>query len=80
MKKFFQAGMAALLALFMATGAIAGVPVQKKHLGIATYSIKGIESDIEGSFKALADDGYVVMEISNYDAAKGTVAGYKPAD
>jgi sugar phosphate isomerase/epimerase len=52
----------------------------KKHLGIATYSVKGLESDIEGSFKALADDGYVVMEISNYDANTGLVAGYKPAD
>jgi sugar phosphate isomerase/epimerase len=51
-----------------------------KHLGIATYSVKGIESDIEGSFQALADDGYVVMEISNYNAADGTVAGYKPAE
>ncbi len=53
---------------------------QKKHLGIATYSVKGLESDIEGSFKALADDGYEVMEISNYDANTGMVAGYKPAD
>jgi len=42
----------------------------KKHLGIATYSVKGLESDIEGSLKALADAGYVVMEISNYDPAK----------
>lgn len=53
---------------------------QKKHLGIATYSVKGLESDIEGSFKALADDGYVVMEISNYDANSGTIAGYKPVE
>jgi len=51
-----------------------------KRLGIATYSVKGIESDIEGSFKALAADGYVVMEISNYNAAEGKVAGYSPAD
>jgi sugar phosphate isomerase/epimerase len=52
----------------------------KKHLGIATYSVKGLESDVEGSLKALAADGYTVMEISNYDAAKGTVAGYRPAE
>jgi len=51
-----------------------------KRIGIATYSVKGLESDIEGSLKALADAGYVVMEISNYDAAKGMVAGYAPAD
>lgn len=53
---------------------------QNKHLGIATYSVKGLESDIEGSIKALADFGYVVMEISNYDPLTGTVAGYKPED
>jgi predicted methyltransferase len=28
----------------------------------------------------LSDDGYVVMEISNYDAGTGKVAGYSPAD
>jgi sugar phosphate isomerase/epimerase len=53
---------------------------KKKHLGIATYSVKGLESDIEGSFKSLADAGYVVMEISNYNAGAGTVAGLKPAE
>ncbi len=51
-----------------------------KHLGIASYSVKGLETDIEGSFKALAADGYVTMEISNYDANSGKVAGYAPAD
>jgi len=53
---------------------------KKKQIGIATYSVKGLESDIEGSLKALADYGYTVMEISNYNAGKGTVAGYSPAD
>jgi sugar phosphate isomerase/epimerase len=70
----------AVLALFVSSSALSGEPGQKKHLGIATYSVKGLESDIEGAFKALADDGYVVMEISNYDPGTGTVAGYKPAD
>lgn len=51
-----------------------------KKLGIATYSVKGLESDLEGSFKALSEYGYTEMEISNYNAADGTVAGYKPAD
>jgi sugar phosphate isomerase/epimerase len=52
----------------------------KKHMGIATYSVKGLESDIEGSFKSLSEAGYVTMEISNYNAGNGTVAGYKPSD
>ena len=52
----------------------------KKNIGIATYSVKGLESDIEGAFKSLSDAGYVTMEISNYNAGNGTVAGYKPAD
>ena len=52
----------------------------KKQLGIATYSVKGLESDIEGSFQSLANDGYTVMEISNYNAAEGKVAGYSPAE
>lgn len=53
---------------------------EKKQLGIATYSVKGLESDIEGSFKVLSDAGYTVMEISNYNSAEGTVAGYKPEE
>ncbi len=52
----------------------------KKHLGIATYSVKGLESDLEGSFKSLAADGYVVMEIANYNAGTGLVAGKTPAE
>jgi sugar phosphate isomerase/epimerase len=67
-----------IMGLLLISATLAGAP--KKHLGIATYSVKGLESDIEGSFKALAADGYVVMEISNYNAATGMVAGYKPAD
>lgn len=80
MRKVIHSFSSVLIVLFVISGIISGAAGPKKHLGIATYSVKGLESDIEGSFKALADDGYVVMEISNYDAAKGTVAGYKPAD
>lgn len=65
-----------VLSLFVTGTVLTAARVPKKHLGIATYSVKGIESDIEGSFKALADDGYVVMEISNYDANSGKVAGF----
>jgi sugar phosphate isomerase/epimerase len=76
MKKILNLSFTALIVLLTVFVASCST---KKHLGIATYSVKGIESDIEGSFKALADDGYIVMEISNYNAAEGTVAGYKPA-
>ncbi len=80
MKNLFSFCVMAVMALFITTSALSGAPGPKKHLGIATYSVKGLESDIEGSFKALAEDGYVVMEISNYDAGTGKVAGYSPAD
>ena len=68
-----------LLTLFI-TSAVNATPPAKKHLGIATYSVKGLESNIEGAFKSLQDAGYVTMEISNYNAGTGMVAGYKPAD
>jgi len=74
-KAFAISLVAVLMVLVSLTGCQKG-----KYLGIATYSVKGLESDIEGSFQSLADDGYTVMEISNYNAAEGTVAGYAPAD
>ncbi|BBE20335.1 sugar phosphate isomerase/epimerase [Aquipluma nitroreducens] len=80
MKKTLSFCFIAILALFYTSSTSFGASSPKKHIGIATYSVKGLESDIEGSFKALADDGYVVMEISNYDAKTGLVAGYKPAE
>ncbi len=78
MKNFLSVSVLTILAVLGTSSALSGAP--KKHLGIATYSVKGLESDIEGSFKSLADAGYVVMEISNYNAGTGMVAGYKPAD
>lgn len=80
MKRILQLAAAAILVMLVTSVTFTGYAAQKKQLGIATYSVKGLESDIEGSFKALADDGYVVMEISNYNAGNGTVAGFKPAD
>lgn len=80
MKNFLSLSVMAVILLFTASSSLNGAPGPKKHLGIATYSVKGLETDIEGSFKALADAGYVVMEISNYDAGKRMVAGYTPAD
>jgi sugar phosphate isomerase/epimerase len=78
MKKLLSVGILAILVLLGTSSALSGA--SKKHLGIATYSVKGLESDIEGSFKSLAESGYVVMEISNYNSGTGMVAGYKPAD
>ena len=80
MKKLIQTTFTTFIVILFISATVSGFPVPKKHLGIATYSVKGLESDIEGSFKALADDGYVVMEISNYNASQGNVAGFKPAD
>lgn len=78
MKKVLCLFTVVFLALFVTSASMSGANGPKKHLGIATYSVKGLESDLEGSFKALADDGYVVMEISNYN--NGKIAGYSPAD
>jgi len=80
MKRILHLAAAALLVIFVTSVTFTGSAAPKKQLGIATYSVKGLESDIEGSFKSLADAGYVVMEISNYNTASGTVAGFKPAD
>jgi sugar phosphate isomerase/epimerase len=78
MKNFLSVSVLAIFILLGTSSAVSGA--HKKHLGIATYSVKGLESDIEGSFKSLAADGYVVMEISNYNAGTGLVAGLKPAE
>lgn len=78
MKNFLSVSVLTILIVLATSSTLAGA--KKKHLGIATYSVKGLESDIEGSFKSLADAGYVVMEISNYNAGTGTVAGFKPAE
>ncbi len=78
MKNFLSVSVLTILIVLGTSSTFAGA--KKKHLGIATYSVKGLESDIEGSFKSLADAGYVVMEISNYNAGTGTVAGFKPAE
>lgn len=80
MKKILQITGTLFLVTLMVSAKPGNSEKAGKQLGIATYSVKGLESDIEGSFKALAEDGYVVMEISNYNAANGTVANYKPAE
>ena len=80
MKNFLSLFAVAVMLLSATTSAYSGTPGPKKHLGIQVYSVKGFESDVKGSLKALADDGYVVLEIANYDANSGKVAGYSPAD
>lgn len=79
MKKLLITFTAAVFILLTASIKMSGSK-PAKQLGIATYSVKGLETDIEGSFKTLADDGYTIMEISNYNAGNGTVANYKPAE
>jgi sugar phosphate isomerase/epimerase len=81
MKKFLRIPTLLIAALFLASSAFAEAPsAKKKQLGIATYSVKGLETDLEGTFKSLQQDGYVVMEIANYDAREGTVEGYSPSE
>jgi sugar phosphate isomerase/epimerase len=75
MKKFTCLVLVSVLMLSVTT-----IAQTKKHLGIATYSVKGLESDLEGSFKSLSENGYVVMEIANYNAGTGLVAGKTPAE
>ena len=81
MKKLRPATVMVVTAVWAASMVFAAEPApKKKQLGIATYSVKGLESDIEGAFKSLQSDGYAVMEISNYNARNRTVAGYSPAE
>ena len=80
MKNIFRINVAVLVVLFIASLGLSGAIVPKKHLGVQVYSVKGFETDVPGSLKALADDGYVVLELANYDAGTGLVAGYKPAE
>jgi sugar phosphate isomerase/epimerase len=80
MKKIILLCSAALMVLFITSTTMSGASVPKKHLGIATYSVKGFDTDLEGSLKSLQEDGFTVMEVASYDASKGTVSGLNPAD
>lgn len=70
----------AALTLFSIASATPGTAGPKKHMGVQVYSVKGFETDVPGSLQALADAGYTVLELANYDANTGLVAGYKPAE
>ena len=81
MKTLLRISTLVLAVLVVASSSLAKEPAaKKKQLGIATYSVKGLESDLEGSFKSLQQDGYVVMEIANYNARERTVAGMSPQE
>ena len=69
-----------VVTLFISSSVLSGASAQKKHMGIQVYSVKGFETDVPGSLKALADDGYVSLELANYNNTTGLVAGYKPAE
>lgn len=80
MKSYLRSGFFVLFSIFLGTILVAKEPAaKKKQLGIATYSVKGLESDIEGAFRSLENAGYTVMEISNYNGRERTVEGYSPA-
>ncbi len=80
MKKFSCFCVVSVMALFVTSSALFGATSPKKHMGVQVYSVKGFETDVPGSLKALADDGYVELELANYNAETGLVAGYKPAE
>jgi len=81
MKTILRTQAIVLVAILVAATAFASEPGPKeKQLGIATYSVKGLETDIEGSFKSLQEGGYTVMEISNYNARDRKVEGYTPTE
>ena len=80
MKNIFRINVTVLAVLFITSMGLSGATAPKKHMGVQVYSVKGFESDVPGSLKALADDGYVVLELANYDAGTRLVAGYKPAE
>ncbi len=80
MRNIFRLNVAFIAVLFVTSLALSGATAPKKHMGVQVYSVKGFETDVPGSLKALADDGYVVLELANYNDATGLVAGYKPAE
>jgi sugar phosphate isomerase/epimerase len=80
MKNFLCFCMVAAMTLIATGSSLSGVDTPKKHMGVQVYSVKGFETDVPGSLKTLADEGYVELEIANYDAKTGLVAGYKPVE
>ncbi|MDX8337779.1 sugar phosphate isomerase/epimerase [Draconibacterium sp. IB214405] len=80
MKKSIQLLFAALVLLSFSAGVTAGNKAKSKQLGIAFYSVKGMDSDMEGSLKSVSNDGYVVAESASYNAQAGKFGEYSPTD
>lgn len=80
MKKSIQFLFAALVLLSFSASITAGNKAKSKQLGIAFYSVKGMDSDMEGSLKSVSDDGYVVAESASYNAEEGKFGAYSPTD
>jgi len=58
---------------------ILGIPVNaQKHIGLATYSVKGIRENPDKAFKKIAEIGFATVEICEYK--NGEIFGMKPAD
>jgi hypothetical protein len=79
MKKILYVGVTAALTLLLTIPAYCGNHGKIKQLGIATYSVKGLESDIEVPSKPWQKMAIRLWRFQ-YDANSGMVAGYKPAD
>ncbi|MEZ5070710.1 MAG: sugar phosphate isomerase/epimerase [Bacteroidales bacterium] len=43
---------------------------QTKHIGLAIYSVKGIEGDLDRAFQTIADIGYKTIEIAHFRDGK----------
>jgi sugar phosphate isomerase/epimerase len=80
MRKLLGSIFVVAMAMLISAPILKGAEAPKKHLGVQVYSVKNFDIDVKGSLKTLADEGYVELEIANYDAASGLVAGMKPAD
>ncbi len=80
MRKIQNWSITAIVLLFLSSTVLGGCASKEKQLGIAFYSVKGMDSDIENSLMSLANDGYTVGEASNYNADAGTFGEYQPAE
>ena len=80
MKKIYNWSVTALVLLFVTSSVLAGTAGKDKQLGIAFYSVKGMDSFIENSLESLASDGYTVSEASNYNADAGTFGDSQPTE
>lgn len=50
----------------------------QKHIGLATYSVKGIRENPDKAFKRISEMGFTTVEICEY--GEGEIFGMKPSD